>query len=385
MKTPPILSRRVAKILPSADGLAKLVDKQKIRVYLGADPTAKRLHIGHAIGLSKLMEFANAGHEAIFLFGTGTVLVGDPSQRADVRQEISAEEIRQNIENWQKIASKVVDFSKIKLMQNGEWINEMRLSDLVKIGSKVSAIQLFKRESFQRRLKAGDTVWYHETMYPLLQGYDSVKLDVDLEIGGSDQEFNMLMGRELQKKINNKEKYVLTTPMIVGTDGAQMSKSSDNCVWLDDTSGDMYGKLMSLPDEHIDSYLELCTNLSEEEITAAKKAHSKVRDLKARMAYEVTKIYHGEEGAKEAGAAFDSQFKQGETPAQIPEVKLESKEWSAAELLVTARLANSKSEARRLLEQNGVKLNSQTLTDVSVEIKAGDVLQVGKRKYVRIK
>ena len=236
-----ILTRRVEKILPDKHKLEELMASRKIRVYFGVDPTATKLHLGHTVGLRKLQEFASAGHEAILLFGTGTVLVGDPSLRSQARKPITQDEIEANISTWKKQVSPIIDFDAVTLKQNGDWLLKLTFKDLVHIASHISAVQLFKRESFQRRIDAGNTVWYHETMYPLLQGYDSVAMDVDLEIGGSDQEFNMLIGRELLRKMKNKEKYVLTTPMILGTDGQQMSKTTGNCVWLDDTSGDMLG------------------------------------------------------------------------------------------------------------------------------------------------
>ncbi len=376
-----ILSRRVGKVLPSADGLRQLMAKRKIRLYLGIDPTGARLHLGHAIGLKKLMEFANAGHEAILLFGTGTVLVGDPSLRASKRQTISPAEIDENIKDWQRQAAKLVDFKKVTVKQNGDWLTQLTLTDVIKIASNISAVQLFKRESFQRRLDQGDTVWYHETMYPVLQGYDSVVMDVDLEIGGSDQEFNMLIGRELVKKLSHKEKYVLTTPMILGTDGQQMSKSSGNCIWLDDTPAEMYGKLMSIPDGQVDSYFTLCTDVEKSELKNIKSP----RDLKARLGFEIVKIYHSEADAKQAATNFDKQFKQGGLPDEIPGAHVKTGERVLVDVLVEAKLAASKSEAKRLIAQNGVRLNGQVAVSATISLAPGDVLQVGKRKFTKIK
>jgi tyrosyl-tRNA synthetase len=256
-----VLERRVDKVLPTKDGLRKILKKRKIKIYNGIDPTAKKLHLGHTVGLRKLMEFTELGHEVILLFGTGTVLVGDPSLRDTGRKLITKSEVEENIKTWKKQVSPIVDFDKIKIKYNADWLTKLKLKDIIKIASNISAIQLFKRDMFQKRLARGDTVWYHETMYPLLQGYDSVKLDVDLEIGGSDQEFNMLIGRELQKKMNNREKYVLTWQMIMGTDGKQMSKTTGNCVWLDDKPNDMFGKIMSIPDNQIIPYYELATKV----------------------------------------------------------------------------------------------------------------------------
>lgn len=383
-----LLSRRVAKVLPDTDSLNKLMKKRPIKVYQGFDPTGGRLHLGHAIGLKKLMDFANAGHEVTFLFGTGTVLVGDPSLRDSARTLIKEEEIKKNIEGWKEQTKSIVDWSKVSIKHNGDWITKMTLRDIINIGSKVSAVQLFKRDSFTRRIEKGDTVWFHETLYPLLQGYDSVEMDVDLEIGGTDQEFNMLMGRELQKKFNDKEKWVLEVPMIVGTDGQQMSKTTGNCVWLDDEPSEVYGKLMRLPDEEMWSYFENVTDVDLEDVAELKKAVDSgvnPRDAKARLAHEITMMLHDKAQADEAQAAFDAQFSDGQLPADIEEIALESKEWDVADLLSEAGLVPSKSEARRMLSQGAVKLNQEKVEKTNVVIASGDVIQVGKRKFVRVK
>src|SRR3990172_4716723 len=287
-----LLTRGVTNILPTKKGLADLISQRKIKLYQGFDPTGK-LHLGHTVGLRKLMEFANLGHEVIFLFGTGTVLVGDPSQRQKARNLITQKEIENNIKDWKRQVKPIVDLSKVIIRENGDWLTNLKLKDIIEIASKISAIQLFKREMFQRRIEAGDTVWYHETLYPLLQAYDSVVMDVDLEIGGTDQEFNMLIGRELMRKMKGKQKYILTTPMILGTDGKQMSKTSGNCVWLTDSAQDMFGKLMSIPDEQIIPYIELVTDIPVSRIKVVKQdlSSNKVNpvDAKKELANEVVK------------------------------------------------------------------------------------------------
>ena len=300
-----LLSRRVEEVLPDKKGLTALLKKKKIRLYLGIDPTGTRLHLGHTIALKKLQEFADLGHEAILVVGTGTVLAGDPSQRETARPQITEKEIAENLKTWKAQAGKVVDFSKVKIKQNGDWLKKLTLQDLLHIASHVSAIRLFQRDSFQRRAMKGDTVWMHETLYPLLQGYDSVAMDVDLEIGGTDQVFNMLMGRELQQKMNKRDKYVLTVPMILGLDGKTMSKSSGNTVNITDEPAEMYGKIMTLQDELIAQYFELCTNIPLDEIRDRKKKLSP-RDLKASLAKEIVSLYHGKEEAESAEKGFVS-------------------------------------------------------------------------------
>lgn len=386
-KTDEILTRRVAKVLPDADKLEALMQKKKIRVYLGADPTGGKLHIGHAIGMKKLMEFAEAGHEAILLFGTGTVLVGDPSERDTGRKLITQEEIEENIKTWKDQVSKVIDFDKVTIKQNGDWITKMTLRDIINIGSNISATQLFKRDSFTRRIEAGDPVWFHETMYPLLQGYDSVEMDVDLEIGGTDQEFNMLIGRELQRKMNDREKYVVTVPMINGTDGRQMSKSSGNCIWLDDSAEEMFGKVMSMPDEAMLEYYMYCTDVSHDELKDIEHqlaVGENLRELKSRLAREITAIYHGIKGAQEAEQNFTDRFQKGALPYEIEEFATTLGNRDVIDLLVDSGLAASKSEARRTFEQGGVKLNQEVLSEQSVDIAEGDVLQSGKRNFRKI-
>lgn len=383
-----LLMRRVEKVLPSKEGLAKLLSQKRIRLYQGFDPTGPRLHLGHSIGLRKLMEFANLGHEVIFLFGTGTILVGDPSQREKARGFISSDQvIQKNIKDWKRQASPIVDFSKIVIKRNGDWLGKLTLKDFIIIASNISAVQLFKREMFQRRISQGDTVWYHETMYPLLQGFDSVAMDVDLEIGGTDQEFNMLIGRELQRKMNNREKYILTIPMIMGSDGKPMSKTTGNCVWLDDAPSDMFGKLMSMPDENIIPYLMLVTNVPLAQVAKIEKAlQAKLmnpREAKELLAKEVVKDFHSKEAAERTAQEFNRVFRGKKQPAQIPEVRA-GKGAALLEVMVKARLASSKSEARRLIAQGGVRVDGAIQKEWHAKVARGAVLQVGPRRFVRI-
>jgi tyrosyl-tRNA synthetase len=383
-----LLTRRVAKILPSKESLENVMNEKKLRVYIGVDPTATRLHLGHTIGIKKLMEFANAGHEAILLFGTGTVLVGDPSLRDSARKLIKQDEIAENIRTWRDQVAKIIDFDKVTIKHNGDWLTQMNLADLVNVASHISATQLFKRESFTRRIERGDTVWYQETMYPLLQGYDSVVMDVDLEIGGTDQEFNMLMGRELQRKMNDREKFVLETPMILGTDGKQMSKTSGNCIWLDDSPEDMYGKLMTMNDAQIEEYALLVSNMTSDEVDQVVQrlsSEENPRDIKSDVAKSITAEYHSPEAAQQAAELFAAQFQRDELPEDIEEVSLAKEDWDVSEILLETGLVESKSAGRRLLEQGGVKLNKQKVQDSEIRINDGDVLQAGKRRFARLR
>ena len=375
-----LLTRRVAKILPSKEGLEKLISGKKIRLYQGFDPTFNQLHLGHTIGFRKLMDFARAGHEVIFLFGTGTVLAGDPSERDTGRKLITQEEIDENIKSWKEQVSKIVDFDLVKIRQNGDWLTELKLKDIIKIGSNISATQLFKRENFTRRIAKGDVVWYHETMYPLLQGYDSVVMDVDLEIGGTDQEFNMLIGRELQRKMNDREKFVLTTPMINGVDGKKMSKSVGNCIWLTDKPETIYSKIMSMADDMITTYYELLTDIPMDEI--ANLDPSKPIENKKRLAYDITRQLHGEAGAKIGESHYNTVIQPKAAPSEMPELKI-LPNTSILDALKSAELGVSNADIKRTLEQNGVEVDGVKASDPQA-IVTGQILKFGKRTYRKI-
>ncbi len=375
-----LLTRRVAKILPSKEGLEKLIAGKKIRLYQGFDPTFNQLHLGHTIGFRKLMDFARAGHEVIFLFGTGTVLAGDPSERDTGRKLITQEEIDENIKSWKEQVSKIVDFDLVKIRQNGDWLTELKLKDIIKIGSNISATQLFKRENFTRRIAKGDVVWYHETMYPLLQGYDSVVMDVDLEIGGTDQEFNMLIGRELQRKMNDREKFVLTTPMINGVDGKKMSKSVGNCIWLTDKPETIYSKIMSMADNMITTYYELLTDIPMDEI--ANLDPSKPIENKKRLAYDITRQLHGEAGAKIGESHYNTVIQPKAAPSEMPELKI-LPNTSILDALKSAELGVSNADIKRTLEQNGVEVDGVKVSDPQALI-TGQILKFGKRTYRKI-
>lgn len=379
-----LLTRRVQEILPTKEGLEqKLRSGDKIRLYQGFDPTGNRLHLGHSIGMRNLQSFAELGHTVYAIFGTGTVLVGDPSGRENGRKLITQEEIEVNLTTWKEQASKVMDLDRIKVVFNGDWLVPLTLKDIVQIASNISAVQLFKRDNFQRRLDKGDTVWFHETLYPLLQGYDSVHLDVDLEIGGNDQTFNMLVGRELQKKINHREKWVLTNPMISGTDGGQMSKTSGNCVWLDDSAEDMYGKIMAVSDAQIVPYMRLLTNIPLEEID---NLPDDPMNNKKKLAFEIAKQFHGESGARQGQDYFETTFQKKGIAVSIPEITVPGHESDLLTLLESAHLGESNADRKRLIRDGAVSLNDQKITDPSKPItpKTGDIIKFGKHTFIKL-
>lgn len=385
-----LLTRGVAQILPDSESLLALMSKRSIRVYLGIDPTGFHLTLGHSVVLRKLQQFAQAGHDVILLIGNGTVRIGDPTGKDSTRPMLTDEEIEENFKDWQKQASKVLDFSKIKVMRNGDWLDKLNFVDIVQLMAKTTVQQLLERDMFQKRMEEGRPIFGHEVIYPLLQGYDSVAMDVDLEIGGTDQTFNMMMGRTLQKAYNNKDKWVLATPIINGTDGRKMSKSYGNYIALTENNIDMYGKLMSTADSEIITYFEVLTDLSVAEIDEMKKSIAdgvNPMEFKKRLAFEITRMYHNDELAKEAADHFQKTVQNKELPDEILEVEVSENSLNIIDLLKLLMPEESNSQLRRLVMQGAVQIDNQKITDVSqvVQVLAGQVVKVGKRNYYKIK
>jgi tyrosyl-tRNA synthetase len=387
-----VLNRGVAEVLPKQDTLKKLMTEKKIRVYLGIDPTGSLLTLGHSVVLRKLQQFAELGHEVILLIGNGTVRIGDPTGKDSTRPELTDEQIKENFKTWKKQASKVLDFDKIQIKYNGDWLDKLSMPDIIKLMAKTTVQQLMERDMFQKRLTDNKPVHGHEIMYPLLQGYDSVAMDVDLEIGGTDQTFNMMMGRTLQRQYNNREKWVLSTPLINGTDGRKMSKSYHNFIALTDQPNDMYGKLMSTADEMIIEYLTLLTDVPLVEI---KEMENKINagenpmQFKKMLAFEITHMYHSEEDAKSAEAHFKATVQQKEVPRDIPEIQVGSGTMTVLELLKECLPDESNSNLKRFIEQGSVELipSGEKPTEFGQEIQLNkvDTIRVGKRRYFKLK
>lgn len=386
-----VLVKQVAQVLPSSEGLADLMRKRKIRLYLGVDPTSPYLHLGHAVLLRKLRQFQELGHEVILLFGTFTARIGDPSGKDKAREPLSFPQIKKNMATYVKQAALVLDAKKLKITHNGDWLEKMKFKDVLELASHMTVSRLLERDMFQERIRKKEEVWCHELLYPLMQGYDSVAMDVDLEIGGTDQTFNMLAGRELQKDYRKKEKFVLTTPLLLGTDGRKMSKSLGNVINLLDAPNDMYGKIMSLRDDLIPHYFELCMDTSENELrdiqAFLENKENNPRELKARLAKEITALYHGEKKSAAAEQEFEKIFKEKQFPSDISTIELRDEgPFQLVELLVMVGLASSKSDARRLAEQGGVKINGTIEKDGAkfITIQPRMVVQAGKRRFRRI-
>ncbi len=381
--TQTVLTRGVADVLPKTETLAKLMDERKIRLYFGIDPTGSDLTLGHAVGLRKLQQFADLGHDVILLVGNGTVRIGDPTGKDTTRPVLTDEQIRENFENWKIQASKVLDFEKIRIVYNGDWLDALSYADIVKLLANVTVQQLMERDMFQQRVKAGKPIHGHEVIYPLLQGYDSVAMEVDLEIGGTDQMFNMMMGRTLLRNYKDKEKWVLTTPIINGTDGRKMSKSYGNYVALAAEPNDMFGKMMSIKDEEMLTYFEIFTDEDLTEVETMIK--SDPRNAKVKLATLIVSWLHDEAAAVTALKDFEAKFVKKETPDEVPTFTVGDMEVGVLDLITkVCGFADSNGEARRLVKQGAVSFDDEKITDPTITIYVDDeakLLKVGKRKF----
>jgi len=393
-----ILNRGVEKIYPNRDELKKkLMSGERIRLYCGFDPSAASLHVGNAISIAKLGQFQKLGHEVIFLIGGFTGMIGDPTDKAAARNKLTREEVLANAVNFKQQASAYLSFEgedAATVKYNNEWNDKVSFKDLIELASNFTVQQMISRDMFQKRLEEEKPIFLHEFLYPLAQAYDSVAMDVDLEVGGNDQMFNMMCGRDLQKAVNGRDKSVLTMKLLADNNGKKMGKSEGNAFFLDDTASDMYGKVMSWTDGVLASAFELCTEIDMIEVkqllTDSEAGKINPRDLKMRLAYEITKINHGETGAQEAQEHFVKTVQNKEVPEDIEERKLSEDKMNIVDLLILLELALSKTEARRLIEQGGIKIgNTENLTavsDVKVEIDLtnGLIVQRGKRQFVKI-
>ena len=388
-----LLTRGVENVYPSADFLeARLKEGKPLKLYLGIDPTGANLHMGHAIVLRKMREFQDMGHKLILLIGDFTGMIGDPTDKSAVRKKLTREQVLENAKNYKEQASKLIDMegpNAAELKYNSEWLGKMNFADVVELASNFTVQQLLERDMFDNRMKEGKPIHLHEFMYPLMQGYDSVAMDVDGEIGGNDQTFNMLTGRDLMKKLNEKEKFVVTMKLLVDPTGKKMGKSEGNMITLNDSPDEMFGKVMSWTDGMIAPGFELCTLVSDEEIKSIEKelgGDVNPRDLKARLACAIIKIYHDESAAQKASDTFDQMFKEKQAPTDMPELKIDG-EMNIVEVLVESGLVKSKSEARRAIDGKGVKIDGEVVEGYEVMVvPEGEevVVQKGKRHFVKV-
>jgi tyrosyl-tRNA synthetase len=380
-----LLTRAVSDVVPRKLAEDKLKAGKQMRIYFGIDPTGTKIHLGHSVPLRKMRAFQDAGHHVILVIGSFTAMVGDPSGKDTMREPLTREQVKENFETYIDQAKLILDMKKLEVRYNHEWLEKLKFDDILNLASNFTVQQMLERDMFQERMKKGNPISVHEFMYPLMVGYDSVVLDVDCELGGNDQLFNMLAGRTMQQAMGKREKFVLTTKLIEGTDGRKMSKTYDNCIWLTDAPKDIFGKTMRIKDDLITTYFECCTDVPMKEIAEIEKAMKKgsnPKEFKVRLAKELVTMYHNAEDAEQVAAEFEKVFHDKGVPDDVPEVKAK-KGSTVLDFMVSENFVSSKSEGRRLIEQGGVKLNDEVVPLDAVV--AEGVLKVGKRKFVKIR
>ena len=370
----------------------KIAEKENrpLRVYCGYDPTSTDLHLGHTISMRKLRQFQDLGHEVTFLIGNYTALVGDPSDKNKARPILTQEQVAENAKTYAEQAFRVLDKSKTKIRYNSEWLSKLSLVDLIRLGQNFTVQQFLARENFAKRLDKGEPIYLHETFYALMQGYDAAAMETDIQVGGSDQLFNIIVaGRKLQEALGQKPLVGIITGILPGTDGAQrMSKSTGNIVPINTGADDMFGKLMSVPDSAMGTYMRLVTRFNPHEIAQIEKDVASgalhPRDAKMKMAQEIVSIFYTDAEAVSAQDHFIKMFQQKEVPDEMPEYDLQSGQ-TVVDVILSAGMAESKSKARQLIDQKGVRLDGEVLERGDAVFPHPGVLQVGKRRFLRVK
>ncbi len=383
-----VFQRGADEILPLEELKKKLSKNKPLRVKAGFDPTAPDLHLGHTVLINKLKQIQDLGHEILFLIGDFTGLIGDPTGKNSTRPPLSKKELEENAKTYQEQVFKILDKEKTTIMFNSEWMEKMSSADMIKLASQQTVARMLERDDFSKRYKAGQGISIHEFLYPLVQGYDSVAMEADMELGGTDQKFNLLMGRELQKNAGKEPQVILTMPILEGLDGVQkMSKSLNNYIAIDDTPDEMFGKIMSISDDLMWRYLELLSFESLDTIELWKKEVSdgeNPRNIKFRLANEIITRFHDSDSAIQAQQNFTNRFAKNQIPDDMPEFNFDSGA-KIANLLKDAGLVSSTSEAFRMIKQGAAKMNGEKISDKELTPGPGEaVYQVGKRKFARI-
>ncbi len=393
-----LIRRGIAEIVPEED-LARRIEKSiasgvPLNVKLGCDPSRPDLHIGHSVVLRKLRQFQDLGHKAILIVGDFTGMIGDPSGRNRTRPPLTLEETRRNGQTYLEQATKILSTKKIQMLYNSEWLGKMTFADVIMLASRYTTARMLERDDFEKRFRAREPIGMHELLYPLAQAMDSVAVQADVELGGTDQKFNLLVGRDIQREYGLDPQVIITMPILPGTDGVEkMSKSLDNHIGISESPAQMYGKVLSIPDSVILSYFVLTTSVEPEEIVSIEKQLQEPginpRDLKRRLAREVVTLYHSREAAVESEREFDRIFIEKEVPSDIQEriLPLKGGVISILQLLTTTQMVSSNGEARRLVSQGGISIDGRKVTDVNEIISPGEgiVVKVGKRKFLKVK
>lgn len=395
-----VISRGVVEIVPEDELKQKVIKSvvtgKPLKVKLGLDPSAPDIHVGHTVVMQKLRQFQELGHQVQLIIGDFTGRIGDPTGKSETRKQLTEEDVQRNAETYRQQIFKILDPAKTQVNFNSEWLAPMTFADVVKLSAKVTVARMLERDDFTKRYTTGQPISIHEFFYPLMQGMDSVALESDIELGGTDQKFNLLMGRTLQKEYGKDTQVAIMTPIIEGLDGVQkMSKSLGNYIGIDEAPNEIYGKAMSVPDELMAKYYELVTDLSLEELTALteglKSGVVHPRDAKMRLAHTLVRMYHGQEAADAAQEHFVTVFQQRALPEdieekEIPAAELEDGKIRLIKLLTLIDFAASNGEAKRSIQQGAVKLNEEKISDpnAEVELAGGEIIQVGKRKFAKL-
>lgn len=386
-----LLNRGTVEVQVKPDLEKKLLSGKTLNIKLGIDPTGSDLHIGHMVVIRKLKEFQELGHKIILLFGNFTGQIGDPTDKSETRKPKTQAELEKNAEHYIAQAKKLLDVKKVEVVWNADWLGKMSFADVIKLASNFTVAQMLERDMFQKRMASNTPISLHEFMYPLMQGYDSVALKADVELGGTDQTFNLLAGRVLQKGYGQVPQDIMTVPILEGTDGKiKMGKSTGNYIGVNEEPGQMFGKVMSIPDEMIIRYFELATSAPGEKIEEIKKALAEgenPRNLKVALAKQLVTEYHDANAAKAAEMEFISVFSNKELPEDIELKLLPHDKINILELLAVTGLSPSKSEGRRLITQGGVKVESKRIESIDheVDLTKEQTIQVGKRKFLKVK
>lgn len=385
-----LLSRGVVEVIVKKDLEKKLKSGKKLRVKLGIDPTGADLHIGHMVVIKKLKEFQDAGHHIQLVFGNFTGQIGDPTDKLNARQPKTQKELEKNAKKYLEQAGKILDIKNIEVAWNADWLSKLTFADVVSLCQIFTVHQMLERDMYQERIKKNHPIYMHEFMYPLMQGYDSVALKSDLELGGTDQTFNLLAGRTIQKAHGMEPQNILTVPILVGTDGKEkMGKSLGNYIGVNDKPNEMYGKTMSIPDDLIISYFELATNVSMEEINKIQKtlkAGENPKSQKMRLAREIVTLYHDENSAIKAEEEFEKIFANKGIPEEIKQIKIPEININIIDLITETGLVESKSEIRRLIQGGGVKIDNEKVQSIeeTINIQSERLIQIGKRKFIKV-
>ena len=379
-----IIKRKAVQIFSEKDLDEKIKNGKKLTIKLGADPSRPDLHIGHSVVLKVLKQFQDMGHNIVFVIGDFTGMIGDPSGKSKTRPSLTFEETRKSAKTYFEQATKILDKNKTSMVFNSEWLSKMNLEEIIKLASKYTVARIMERDDFKNRFENNLPLSMHELLYPLMQGYDSVKLNADIEIGGTDQTFNLLVGRDLQKNYGQESQVVMTFPLLVGLDGKEkMSKSLDNYIGLADSPFEKFKKSMKIPDNILRQYFELATNLTDSQINEI--MNGDIREAHIIFAKELIKMYDDINDFESAKEKYMSIAK-GKIPQNIEEMQIEGNNINICELLVKIKFANSKSEAKRIILGNGIKINGKLITDINkiIEINNSIVIQFGKDKFKRL-